>query len=207
MSLSDNPNYVSPKRGRSVTAIGKNWSDRQKIEAVTTYLILGSIPMVANTLKIPEHTLWRWKKSDWWNNCVKEIKQEENIILSTKIKNVIEKSWAVVSDRLEHGDFIYDQKAQKLVRKPVSLRDANKVAVDSATVRAKLQMTENFTVAADQIEDKLGKLAKAFQDLAQGVKPKEEMEFVEEVENKEEVDEDEYTESNVNQEDSLPRLG
>jgi TRAP-type mannitol/chloroaromatic compound transport system substrate-binding protein len=96
----------------------------------------------------------------------------------------MEKSWDVVSDRLQHGDWIYDQKAGELRRKPVSLRDAAKVANDTALLRERMDMNENFTVAADQIEDKLTKLAKAFSDLSKGkleAPQAEDIAFVEEV--------------------------
>jgi hypothetical protein len=125
-----------------------------------------------------------WKKSEWWNKLVSEVKQEERLTVSSRLKKVMEKSWDVVADRLEHGDWIYDQKAGELRRKPVSLRDAAKVANDASLLRERLDMNDNFTVAADQIEDKLSKLAKAFTDLSKGItKPEvvaEDIEFVEE---------------------------
>ncbi len=182
MALSDAPTVKKSVKARSVTKIGAHWSDRQKIEAVTTYLMLGSIPLVAATLKIPEETLWRWKKTDWWHESIHEVKSEESLVLSTKIKKIVDKSWDVVADRMENGDFVYDQKAGQLIRKPVSMRDASKVAIDSSNLREKLNMTENFTVANEQIEEKLGKLAKAFQDLAKGVVKTQDVEDIEYIE-------------------------
>lgn len=173
-------------KNRAVNAeTNKRWSDRQKIECVTTFLALGgSVALTSAALKIPEQTIWVWKRSEWWHDMVSEIKQEERLELSTKIKKIVEKSWEIVGDRLENGDFIYDQKKGELIRKPVSLKDAAKVANDSVVLREKLELNENFTVANDQIEDKLAKLAKAFQDLAKGVvhqPPAEDIEFVEQV--------------------------
>lgn len=171
-------------KSRSLTATtNKRYSDRQKIEAVTTYLMLGgNVIMTSATTKIPEVTLYTWKKSEWWNTLVNDIKQEERLVLSTRLKKVVEKSWEVVGDRLEHGDWMLNQKTGELVRKPVSMKDAAKVANDSVILREKLDMNESFTVHADQIEDKLAKLAKAFSDLAKGVVAKEEPEDVEYVE-------------------------
>lgn len=176
----------SKKRLRGVDSVGKHWSDKQKLEAVTTYLMLGgNLRLTSYTLKIPDQTLYMWKKSEWWNKLVSEVKQEERLTVSSRLKKVMDKSWDVVADRLEHGDWIYDQKAGELRRKPVSLRDAAKVANDASLLRERLDMNDNFTVAADQIEDKLSKLAKAFTDLSKGVvKPEtvaEDIEFVEEL--------------------------
>jgi hypothetical protein len=183
VALADGPRAKTYKiKSRSISDVNKHYSDRQKIEAVTTYLMLGSLPLTAAALKMSEHTLIAWKRSEWWKDLVQEIKREENLVLSNKIKKIVDKSWDVVADRMEKGDFIYDQKTGKLKRKPVSMRDANKVAMDSVLLREKLNMNENFTVAADQIEDKLTKLAKAFGDLAKGIKPEEPVEDIEYVE-------------------------
>lgn len=182
MALADGRAQTYKIKSRKVSDVHKHYSDRQKIEAVTTYLMLGSISLTAAALKMSEHTLMYWKKSDWWNDLVQEMKREENLVLSNKIKKIVDKSWDVVADRMEKGDWIYDQKTGQLVRKPVSMRDASKVAMDSVMLREKLNMNENFTVAADQIEDKLTKLAKAFGDLAKGIKPEEPIEDIEYVE-------------------------
>lgn len=183
MALSDGPRAKTYKiKARKANDVNKHYSDRQKIEAVTTYLMLGSLPLTAQALKMSEHTLHSWKKSDWWHELVTEMKREENLLLSNKIKKIIDKSWDVIADRMEKGDFIYDQKSGQLIRKPVSMRDVSRVAIDSSLLREKLNMNDNFTVAADQIEEKLTKLAKAFSDLAKGVKPSEPAEDIEYVE-------------------------
>jgi hypothetical protein len=170
LSLSDKPRaqLTHPKAKKQSDSSAKQYSDRQKLEAVTSYLMLGTIPLVAATLKLPEECLYRWKRTDWWHDLTTEIKSEENLVLSARMKKIVEKSWDVVSDRLDNGDYVYDQKAGQLIRKPVSLRDASKVAMDSAMLHGKLNSNANFTVANEQIEEKLSKLAKAFTDLAKG---------------------------------------
>lgn len=162
----------SPARRAVSATTNRPWSDSQKLETVTTYLMLGgNVALTAATLKIPEVTVRYWKKSEWWQEVESELRREENLQLSARLKNLVEKSLDVVADRLENGDWIYDQKTGELKRKPVILKDAHKVAVDLVDKRQKLQTNENFTVAAEQIEDKLSKLAKAFEDLA-SKKPK-----------------------------------
>ncbi len=172
-------------RNRSVTAkTNKFWSDRQKIEAVTTYLMLGgNAAMTARQLRIPVETIYTWKRYDWWHELVEEVRKEERLTLSTKLKNVMDTSWDVVKDRLEKGDWIYDQKAGELRRKPVSLRDAGKIAIDTANLRTKMDIVENHTVANEQIEEKLTKLAQAFTNLSKGItnnQAVEDIEFTEE---------------------------
>lgn len=143
----------------------------------------GSVKMVSELTKIPQDTIYIWKRTDWWNNLVNEIRKEERLTLSTKLKNVMEASWAVVADRLENGDWIYDQKTGELRRKPVSVRDAGKIAIDAANLRTKMDIQENHTIANEQIEEKLAKLAKAFTNLSKGITNNQSVEDVEFLEN------------------------
>ena len=145
----------------------KHWSDSQKIEAVTTYIILGSLSLTAAALKIPLETLKNWKVSNWWKDVHAEIREQENLVLSHRLKNIVEKTLLVVEDRLEDGDFIYDQKAQKLVRKPVSLKDAHKVGMDMVVIQQKLISPEERQMQEEGVKEKLEKLAKSFEDFAQ----------------------------------------
>lgn len=144
------------------------YTDKEKLNAVTTYLMLGSIELTAATLKIPDRTLWYWKRSEWWSELVNEVKKEDRLVISSKLRKVLDKSWHLVEDRLENGDWFFNQKTGELQRKPVSLRDASKVAFDAATLHDKLDKQDHFVVATEQIEDKLAKLAQAFADLAAG---------------------------------------
>lgn len=183
--LTDNEKMKDVRKSKNRPILAEtplHWSDKQKMEAVTTYLMLGgNLNLTSATLRIPYHTLYTWKSTEWWNKLVGEVRKEERLTLSTKLKKLMEKSWDAVEDRITNGDYIYDQKAQQMVRKPVALRDVAKVANDTALLREKMEMTENFTVAADQIEDKLSKLAKAFSDLSKGVStgPVEDIPYVE----------------------------
>jgi len=171
--LSDSPRFshYRTSKARPVNAdTNRRWSDNQKVEAVTTYLMLGgNVRLTSSALQIHEQTLYTWKKMDWWNNLIKEIRQEEKLELSTKLKKIISKSWAVVEDRLENGDYVYNSKTGETTRKGVSLRDASKVAVDAALLRDKVGTSESFTTATEQIGDKLAKLADAFTKLSKGV--------------------------------------
>jgi hypothetical protein len=147
-----------------------HYNDKQKLEAVTTYLMLGSIPLTAATLKIAERTLWYWKRSEWWSTLVNEIKKEDRLVISAKLRKILDRSWSLVEDRMENGDWVLNQKTGELMRKPVGLRDASQVAFNAAAMYDKLDKADHFVVATDQIEEKLNKLAQAFTDLANGKK-------------------------------------
>lgn len=146
------------------------YTDKQKLDAVTTYLMLGSIDLAAATLKIAPRTLWYWKRTEWWNDLVNEVKKEDKLVISSKLRKILDKSWTLVEDRLDNGDFVLNNKTGEIVRKPVSLKDASTVAFQAASLHDRLDKQDHFVVATEQIEDKLNKLAQAFTDLANGKK-------------------------------------
>lgn len=162
---------------------GVRYTDKQKNDALQSYIVFGgNVALTATAAKVSEMTLRNWKNTEWWKDGIAELKAQDRMELSARLKRVVQKSWDVVEDRIAHGDFILNNKTGEIVRKPVSMKEAARVAVDSVVVREKLERSEAYTVHADQVEDKLAKLAKAFSDLAKGVKPKEEPETIEFVE-------------------------
>ena len=177
---------ASPKKRRGPDDANKFYTDSQKIEAVTTYFLLGgNLALTARKLKINEGTLRGWKYSNWWKDLEKEIRTEERLKLSSKLKKIIGTSWEAVEDRLEHGDFFFDQKAGEVRRKPVSMKDASHIALEATKLHNNMQLEADHSVASEAIEDKLNKLAVAFSNLAKGIKPEapaEDIEFVERVE-------------------------
>lgn len=148
----------------------KEYTDKQKLDAVTTYLMLGNIELTAATLKIGVRTLWYWKRTEWWAQLVEEVKKEDRLVISSKLRKILDKSWHLMEDRIENGDWIFNQKTGELQRKPVSLRDASQVAFQAATLHDKLDKQEHYVIATEQVNDKLNKLAQAFTDLAAGKK-------------------------------------
>lgn len=172
MALSDDPGYAAshnPRR-RAVDRSRGRWSDSQKIEAVTTYMILGSLKLVAGALKIPFDTLKTWKKTEWWKEIETDLRVQEDLQLSNRLKKIVERSFDVVEDRLEHGDFFLDNKGN-LKRKPVAMKDAHKVAMDMAVRRDELidRHVQNESISTDKIEKKLGDLAAEFARIASQV--------------------------------------
>lgn len=170
--LSDNKRKqeIPSKRGRPVGSAGHQWSDSQKLEAVTTYLALGNLVLTSNVLKIPEMTLRGWKQKDWWKDIEGELRVQESLELSARLKRIVENTLAAAEDRIANGDFIYDNKSGQMVRKPVSLKDAHKVAMDMIDKREVLENKQPTSVSMERIDDKLTKLAQKFEEIAAGRK-------------------------------------
>lgn len=170
MALSDAPTKINHPtvRRRSIDGRMKRWSDSQKTEAVQTYMILGSLKLVSGTLKIPFDTLKVWKASEWWKTLEGELRVQEDLQLSTRLTKIVNRSYDVVEDRLENGDFVYDQKTGKMRRKPVAMKDAHKVAVDLMEKKDMLiqRHVTGETVTTDKIEKTLADLAANFAKIA-----------------------------------------
>lgn len=170
MALSDHPVEKTRKRSknRSIEA-GSNfrWSDKQKLEALSSYLALGNLALVSRILGIPEITLRVWKASEWWKDKTDELKMQERIEVSNRMKRLIEASQTIVANRLENGDPILNQKTGEIVMKPVSMKDAHKVAVDLLDRRKDIEkLTDLSPVSEEGDKERLSKLAEQFAIMA-----------------------------------------
>lgn len=168
LSDDDNLKQLPSNKRRAIDASGRSWSDSQKLECVTTYLSLGSIALTSRVLKIPEMTIRTWKQKDWWKELEAELKTQESLELSSRLKKIIGSTLAVAEDRIANGDFIYDNRTGQMLRKPVSLKDAHKVTMDMIQRREVLDNKQPTNVSMEQLDDKLAKLAQKFEQIAAG---------------------------------------
>jgi len=159
---------TTPKKVKDKKTPGKKpWGDDQKIEAVQTYVALGgNFYQTCKALSVPECTLKRWRKTQWWADAYEEIRQQDNVELSHKLKNIVARSLALVEDRLERGDFFYDQKTGQVVRKEVSLRDAHEVMKSSFQMKESIEKPPVAALEESSVNDKLAQLAKQFEQFA-----------------------------------------
>jgi transposase-like protein len=116
-----------------------NWPIEKKIEVVSQYLVLGNMKMVAAVTGVKHDLIRQWKGQPWWKELEAEIRQTQNIEMDTKLSKIVDKSLDAVLDRVENGDFFYDQKAGQIKRKPVNLRDLSRVSVDTLSKRELLR--------------------------------------------------------------------
>lgn len=128
------------KRNSKVQRVGnQHWPYEKKLEAVSQYLLLGNMKQVSVLTGVKYETLKDWKASPWWLELEKELRATENIKMDVKLSKIVEKSLDATLDRVENGDFIYDQKSGEIRRKPAALRDLHRVAVDTLAKRELLR--------------------------------------------------------------------
>ena len=102
-----------------------HWKESKRIEAVTVYLSTGSLTETGRLLGIPYKTLEGWKSQDWWKELVAKIQSEQDQQLDAKTSKIIDKALEGLLDRIENGEYIYDQKTGKTKQMPAKLRDLN----------------------------------------------------------------------------------
>lgn len=144
---------VNKKKSDSKAA---HWSDRQKFEAVTTYMMTGSWPVVSEATSIPIDTLRHWKMQPWWKELESQIRQQRHVEISGKLKRVIDKAFEVIEDRVENGDWHYNPRTQKVERRPVNARVAGEIltkAIDKEILLEKL--AEKPVQAEEAVMDRL----------------------------------------------------
>ena len=72
------------------------------------------------------------------------------------------KALAVVEDRLDKGNFQYDQRKGELVRIPVNVKDAIKATADLMDKREMLREQPQQQQIEKTVDDRLAKLAEEF---------------------------------------------
>lgn len=169
MSDSERKKDKKSKRIRSIAAeTNRQWADSQKMEAIQSYLLLGNLALTSRILGIPEITLRVWKTTQWWKDAVAEIKSQEKVELSAKMKKIVGASLAVVEDRLVNGDFQFDQKTGEVIRKPVNMKDAHRVAMD---MQQRQELVDKSLSGEEDkgdegVQSRLLKLAEQFAEMA-----------------------------------------
>lgn len=145
------------------------WSDKERLQAVSTYLVVGKLSLVSAATSIPEDTLRRWRLQPWWKEMMEEIQKSSKIELNGKIMKVIDKSMAVIEDRLENGDFFFNPKTGAFERRGVSANTANKIANDliqknlvmDKVIIEESKTNEGLDERLQKLKDEIARFAKA----------------------------------------------
>lgn len=138
------------------------WPESKRIEVITTFLSTGSVGLTESLTGVPRNTITTWQRQPWWQEHVTEIQNQEHIELDKKLVKVMDKALDAVVDRLENGEYIYDNKTGKIKRVPAKLRDTNKVLTDMIDKRDLIRKTSKPDKREELTVDHLVKLAEAF---------------------------------------------
>lgn len=147
--------------------MSRPYPDGKKVEAVTSYLALGKLPLVSAVVNVPVSTLRQWKLQPWWRELIEEIHREDEFDLDAKLSKIIDKTLDAVVERVEHGEFLIDSKTGQVKRVPVKLRDVHRVSVDLIDKRNLIRGKPTSRVEKTETVDTLQKLASQFAEWVQ----------------------------------------
>jgi hypothetical protein len=185
--MTDNPILVSPSilvnkggkpstlqtRRKSIPVQGKvkgkrgYYSDKEKMNAVCVFAVSGNSRRTAELTKIPEATIRAWKMTEWWHEIANRILVEQDEELDTKLTALVDKAVGQVNDRLDNGNWIYNTKLDKFVRKPVDAKELAIVTAISIDKRQLLRGQPTSRVEKVSQDERLLKLAEQFKQFAQ----------------------------------------
>ena len=141
------------------------WPIEKKIEVVTKYLLLGSMPLVAEITGVNISVCKVWKTQQWWKDMVLEIQAAKRTQQDTKLSRIIDKALGAIEDRLDNGEQVVNPRTGELVRRPVALRDANNTAntlLQRQAILEKLQQNDSQLEQTQTIQEQLSFLAEEF---------------------------------------------
>ena len=151
-------------------------SETDRIRAATVYAVTGSAVKTQEITGIPSGTIRQWKTQPWWPQIIDRIRQEHDDELDVKFTGIINKTIEVINDRLEKGDYVYDLKAQQLIRKPMGGKETAVVSSIFMDKRSLIREKKKIHSEETAVMDRLKKLAQEFEGFvkAKDVTPKEE---------------------------------
>jgi hypothetical protein len=138
------------------------WSQNQKLQAVSTYLMLGNMAETAVVTGIPLQTLKIWKIQDWFKEYAFQLQSEDIQKMDGNLKRIVDKALKAVEDRLDLGDAQFDQKTGKITRVPVKAHVALKITSELMTKQEKLHSNPVKEEVERTIDDRLAKLSEEF---------------------------------------------
>ena len=138
------------------------WTQNQKLQAVTTYAMLGNMTETALVTSIPLETLKGWKLTPWFKETLLQIRDEDIQKLDGNLQRVATKALASVEDRLDKGDFQYDPRTGKPMRIPVKAQVALRITTDLLDRQDKIRNTPDKVEVEKTIDARLAKLSEEF---------------------------------------------
>lgn len=175
---------VSRKALKGRRDVNNDWTYDTRLTVCELILQTQNHRLVAEITEVPLETIRDWKKQDWWPKIVEEVQKIKRAELNSRLTKIVDTALSKIEDRLENGDYVLNNKTGEVVRKPVSLKDANQVAKDILGQQISMQRAEHEVKIETDTKDLLNNLAKEFAKLNRKIKQNsaEDIQFVEKIE-------------------------
>jgi hypothetical protein len=165
--LDDHEIILGKRRGPGFKFSNPNYYNlEQKTDACAMYCVYGDIDQVSELTGIPGKFLREWKQEPWWNEIQKKVFVEQNEKLAGRITGVLDKSLEHLVDRIDNGDYLWDVRKSKLVRKPVDTKVLATVFNTLVTRRQLIRGEPTSITTQIGVDDRLKLLAQQFEKFA-----------------------------------------
>lgn len=147
---------------------GLAWSDAKKLEVATAQAMGLSATQIAAATGVSAETIKHWRKQEWFRDLVNEVQTDDDTQIDGKLTKLIHKSLDAVVDRLENGDYMWDSKRNKFVRRPVYMKDALRATTEVINRRQLLRGKPTSISSKEEASDRLKRLGEQFERFALG---------------------------------------
>jgi hypothetical protein len=145
----------------------KMWFPKEAKEwAVACFALTGNCRRVSEITRIKEATIRRWKTEEWWPEMLARVQVEKDEELDAKMTKLIDKAVDEINDRLVEGDYVYNAKQDKLIRKKANAKEMATVVATMVDKRQLLRGQPTKRVATVKQDDHLKALAEQFKKFA-----------------------------------------
>jgi len=149
--------------GELCDSLGSKYTDKERMEVIAHYAVLGNQTKVSELTNIPQQTISQWSKNEWWQEALSRVRLEKAEELDAMLTNSIHKALDQVQDRIDNGDEII-QSGQALRRKMTG----KDLATTAGILFDKRQISRNLptSISAKTDDAKLLELQAKFEALA-----------------------------------------
>ena len=165
--LDDKEIILSKKRGPGFKFNNPSYFNlEQKTDACALYCVYGDVDQVSELTGIDSKFLRQWKDEPWWSEIQKKVFVEQNEKLASRISGVLDRSLDHLVDRLDNGDYLWDVRKSKLVRKPVDTKVLSNLFNNLVTRRQLIRGEPTSITTQVAVDDRLKLLAEQFEKFA-----------------------------------------
>ena len=137
----------------------KWWSKDQRLQVIAMYAMTGSLVETSMASGVPLVTIKDWKRRPWWAEMMQEVRREDLDAAGASMQKIVKKAMVALEDRVDNGNFTFDQRTGKVVRIPINAKDALKVTIDLQERQEKIGRGEVASGSQEAAVDRLTKLA------------------------------------------------
>ena len=140
----------------------KWWTEDDRIRAATVYAMTGNSQRVEEITGVPSNTVRQWKHTEWWPQIIDRIRRDGDDELDVKLTGLIDKTTKEINERLDKGDYIYNNKTGEIVRKPIGGKELSVMTSIFVDKRSLLRKKPKMAGEQSSTNERLKKLAEEF---------------------------------------------